>query len=200
MVENNSIKKDGVTGKRGISLISGTLIVLGIVVAVSLFIWLGPSLIDNGCEKPLEADPLCLSVVEDDMSYCDNRPDAETVASCYEGFYLISALSKDNIELCDQIKSDDWKNICVAIINEDASYCDKVVDSDFCRNVVLGEVFNGDDENLQDSALFTSALRGDDRSLEICDQLKNKNSADMCKAIFSGDKAYCTKICNVAPI
>ena len=188
--------RSGVIGRRGALLIYGVLIVIGVVIAVSLFIWLK----QPSCEKPLEPDPHCLAMVNKDVSYCDNKPDAESIRSCYDAVYMTLALLDDDTEGCGKVGDEDWRNICVAIINEDVSSCDKAkLNSDFCKIVISGQIPPESNEDLKDYALFIIALKNGDRSLAMCDQQKNKNSVDMCKAIFSGDEGDCTQICNVAP-
>ena len=197
---NNSVLNDRSNfNKEGGIFISLLVIILGLVIVVSLFVWLKQPLEVKDCEKPLEFDPHCLAMVRQDVSYCDNKPDAESVKLCYDGAYMTFALLENNPDECNKVKSEDWKNICIAIVSDDISSCDKAeINSNFCKDVVNRQLPDEGGEDLMDFALFIFALKDNNRSLDVCDQQKNKNSADMCKAIFSGDEEYCTIICNAA--
>ena len=44
------------------------------------------------CEEIAEIDPHCIAMVREDVNYCKNKPNQESIELCYDGSYMLFAI------------------------------------------------------------------------------------------------------------
>jgi len=198
--ETNKTEEFKQKSPKKIILISLSIIlVLAVVIILSFFLFKkpaeiakveGPQLSD--CETLAEVDPHCIAMVRENMSYCEQKPDKESVKLCYAGSYILFALLNKDVNECYKIAGDeDRKNICIALVNSDVSFCYKSsIESDLCMQIINNTLPTKEGDILGvDAYYWVKALR--DKKEKYCDKIENRNDVDMCKAMFAKDERYC---------
>ena len=150
----------------------------------------GPQLSD--CETLAQIEPLCLAVVKKDSSYCNNEQNETKKNWCFAGSHFLLAIQNSDANECEKIAGDEnRKNICLAVAKSDSSFCDKsTADADICKQILRMEKPSIEGEILgADFYYWVIALRN--KNVSACNNIANRNDADMCNAILKHDEKYC---------
>ena len=127
----------------------------------------------------LELDESFHSLLYNNLEFCLTQ-------ECINDFYIYKAIAAKNTVICNNLSSEEYKDVCYAIILEDNRKCPK--ESDICMATTLNNVnLCNDDECKNEFLSFKSIL---ENNKTICNEISDEELMDFCIQFLDKDIAF----------
>lgn len=153
---------------------------------------------------------LCLSLVKEDISICDNEENVDP-QQCRDRFLWTTAYKNSDITLCQNIIENELRVICKALVENDITVCGEMKtidlepgisvadvelickswvgsDSNSCNSIVNDEIRDSCD----DYPYLFEAIKTNNPKL--CDNIKDSWDKLLCEGVISKNEFYCENI------
>jgi hypothetical protein len=125
------------------------------------------------------------ALMEKNEEICSSLEDEKSERHCLKVFYEFMAMTNNDNSYCKRITDDsNDRQVCLAVIEQDASYCDEVenlLHQEICRAVVQGPSYCDNLSGSYDSQGVCTNIEGQEGFEETCGQVSKEEAKSLCR-------------------